>query len=987
MSRLTLAAAGAAVGFAIGGPTGAQIGWAVGSMVGGTFEPNQKSEGPRLGDLAVSGSSYGTPIPWVAGSPRVAGQVVWASSKREIATTQTQGKGGGGGQEYTSYTYEVDLLILLSDNQISGVSRVWLNGELAWAGVGLRDPLWSRMTVYGGEASQLPDPTYEAAVGTANAPAYRGRGTVMIQGLQLGGSGQIPNITFEINATTPVYPSGATVLMLRGDGAAGSTAIVDSSGYARTIASAGVTNEPDILTADKGSLKFTGGGGLTVSRQTPDYGLDFGKSDFTLEAWVNLSAVTIYGQVLFSLPSFSGNPGNSLYLHAYYSFGNTLYYSFSSPGGSGSSGDIGGGGYAAGTRFHLCLMRVGIYMQVFVNGTFVGNLGIFGSGDVSYGTFNIGSGLTGAMDEVRISRGRMYTLNASGNFLAPSPPLSVVNDYVIGARIYNSPTVKSVVESACQLSGLSASQMDTTALSAITPVVRGLSVARVSNARNVLQVLGQAYNFDVVLSDKLYFRLRGQSAVGVIPFEDLGCDGADPLTLRMVNEMEVPAQLAITYSNVDNDHQSDTQYSDRLISGQESTSAVQLPLVLTASEAKAMADAQLMDKVISMTTTTIAVGLKHSNYEPTDVLILTGDDASTWRTRVVKKSEQAGVVKLDLVLDDASVFTQAGVTTAGDQGQTAIYSAPGSSLMLLDIALLQDSDNGPGHYAAIRGDGARWQSASLYQSRVNNAYNPVGTVFNSGNFGTCLTALTASTAAGVFDEASAVTVSVGQGQLASATRKAMLDSPLVNAALIGSELVQYRTATLVSAGVYTLSGFLRGRRGTEWAMGSHAAGEAFCVIGVAGMLMVPLQSADLGKPLYYKAASAGQRLSAVAYQTITPTGVLLKPFSPVDCRANRTTTDTVLTWKRRTRLAPRFVGTLGINVPLGEAAESYEVEVYSSAAFTTLKRTIAGLSSATATYTSAQQVADFGTNQSVMYLKIYQLSATVGRGYALTVTV
>lgn len=51
------------------------------------------------------------------------------------------------------------------------------------------------MRFYSGDAAQLPDPTYEAAV--TSAPAYRGRITVMLEGLQLGNSGVIPNLTFE----------------------------------------------------------------------------------------------------------------------------------------------------------------------------------------------------------------------------------------------------------------------------------------------------------------------------------------------------------------------------------------------------------------------------------------------------------------------------------------------------------------------------------------------------------------------------------------------------------------------------------------------------------------------------------------------------------------------------------------------------------------------------------------------------------------------
>jgi hypothetical protein len=133
MARVALATVGAVIGSQFG-TDGSQMGWLLGSMVGSAFDPAQKSEGPRLNDLTFSGSTYGTVIPYVLANPRVSGQVIWASTKREIAHTESSGKGGGG-QEYTSYTYEIDMLYLLSDNEIAGVSRIWSNGKLIKSGL------------------------------------------------------------------------------------------------------------------------------------------------------------------------------------------------------------------------------------------------------------------------------------------------------------------------------------------------------------------------------------------------------------------------------------------------------------------------------------------------------------------------------------------------------------------------------------------------------------------------------------------------------------------------------------------------------------------------------------------------------------------------------------------------------------------------------------------------------------------------------------
>ena len=57
--------------------------------------------------------------------------------------------------------------------------------------------------------------------------------------------------------------------------------------------------------------------------------------------------------------------------------------------------------------------------------------------------------------------------------------------------------------------------------------------------------------------------------------------------------------------------------------------------------------------------------------------------------------------------------------------------------------------------------------------------------------------------------------------------------------------------------------------------------------------------------------------------------------------------------------------------------------MFSDGTYTTIKRTISSTAPA-AVYTSADQTTDFGSNQATLYLKIYQMSATVGRGYPLT---
>ncbi len=70
-------------------------------------------------------------------------------------------------------------------------------------------------------------------------------------------------------------------------------------------------------------------------------------------------------------------------------------------------------------------------------------------------------------------------------------------------------------------------------------------------------------------------------------------------------------------------------------------------------------------------------------------------------------------------------------------------------------------------------------------------------------------------------------------------------------------------------------------------------------------------------------------------------------------------------------------------MPLGEDAESYELDILQGAA---LKRRVA-VAAPFYLYPPAAELADFGGPQAALTLRVAQASAAVGRGFARTVTV
>jgi hypothetical protein len=951
MAQLVISAAGAAIGFAVGGPVGAQIGWAVGSAVGASIN-RPKVQGPRLEDLKVGSSQYGTPIPRTYGSPRVPGQIWWASDKREISTTTSAGKGGG--PEVTNYSYEVDLLIGLADNAIDGVTRIWQNGKLIYCNLSTSDyatwsasvntNAWTRLTVYDGAADQQPDAVYEAAVGADLAAAYRGRGCVFIEGLQLGTSGQLPNLTFEIGA--------------------GDFANVQYLG-AITTTSLG-TNLPAHAAGDL--IVAVNSSGTNPPAQN-----------------VAFTTVGVYGSgSSWWRVSYLIDADNSFISSSGFGSQNTTFFVFS------NALQIGQVGFSQASTVDQIAMPsvVADEPSAWLH---VANAAPLAT-EANH-TWQVAPEYEYKEDPNVATSSRISGLWLSTSLQSPNNTAEYISNVAMtaitmqivpalnGSGAASTKTLQATVEELMQAAGMQAWQYDAADLSAQD--VKALAITQPAAVRTTLEQLAAAYFFECTLRDKIYLRPRAEDPVDSVPFADLAAAAdaaaAEPLMLTVANDLEQPPQVAVAYANLLDDHQQGTEYSDRMISGQAATQTVQLALGLTPAEAKGVADAIVVDAAASRTTTTMALPLEYAHLEAGDVVTVLDEDATSYRMRLVRKRDEAGVLTFDAVADDQTALISLQVTDETQAPSGSVTTSSGTLFEPLDIPILRDADDSPGWYVAAKGISTNWPGAQIQASVDDVTFVTAAEVNESAVYGSCSTVLGDYTGVG-FDEINSVTLDVGNGELSSSTRDAMLADATINAMLVGSEIIRFRTATLSSPGVYVLSGLLRGQRGTEWAMAGHGASELAVLLRPQGLRRVTTQSTEIERARYLRGVTLGTVASDATSEIFTDTGVALKPWAPVDLRAQRDQGNAlVLSWKRRTRLAARFTGAAGILVPLGEASESYEVDILDGA---TVVRTIS-TTTAQAVYDATQQQADFGQVQSSVSVKVYQLSATVGRGYPL----
>ena len=565
------------------------------------------------------------------------------------------------------------------------------------------------------------------------------------------------------------------------------------------------------------------------------------------------------------------------------------------------------------------------------------------------------------------------------------------------------PPVSVVQAAICERCGLTPNQYDVTDLSTITRGVCAFPWSQPSGGREPTERLMSSYYYELTVSDKIYFRARGGAPVATIEYEELGAhDGGgnppEPLPLRQGNDIELSAQIALTYANLLNDYQTDTQTSDRLISAVAgSVATVSMSMGFEPDEAKAIANTMLLDQVLALVSGEITVLGHYASIEPTDVIVVRGRNGESFRTRVVKKRDAFPVIGLTLVLDEASILQGLGITDLDYTSSTSVNGPVDTLMELLDIPILRDADNDGGFYVATKGTGVPYAGSAVYKSTNDIDFDDrVATVQESAVFGRCTTILGDWTGPRIFDEVNSVTVNLGRGEASSTTRDLILNSS-ANAFLIGNEIVQARDAEYLGqaadgGNLYELRYLLRGCRGTEWAMTDHVANERCVLLRMTGLRRVSLDNSEIGVDRYYKGVTLGRPESSAPSQSFASGAVGLKPFAPVDLRASRDDSGNVtFTAQRRSRLSVRMIGEGGINVPLGEESEAYEWDIYdpspSNAGYP--NAVIRTLTSSTpeVTYSTTQQAEDGYSPFDPVDVGVYQISAAVGRGYELRGTV
>ena len=548
-------------------------------------------------------------------------------------------------------------------------------------------------------------------------------------------------------------------------------------------------------------------------------------------------------------------------------------------------------------------------------------------------------------------------------------------------------TVRSIVEDVSSLVDYTAgTDIDATELMDTLP---GYIIRTRMTARKALEPLATAFNFRSVESDwMIKFPKRGGASVGNIPQIDLGATAGEvpttqALTKKRVAEDQLFETAIIEYIDPTFDNNPNTQQAKRSAEAIDVGGSLKFdfPGALRNDQAAQIIERMLFQAWSGRTNVSTTLPLKHILKDPGDVVTITKDGKTITLEITNIKLGANSVIQLEGVIDDAIVHlsTAVGASAQGVETQVIILSGQ-SEFFIMDTPLFRDLDDGPGIYvAAGTSEAASWPGASIQRGVSVDALFPLTAVVPSraATYGFAKTAL-ATASANIFDRTNTVNVQLFSGTLSSSTETLVLGG--ANAIRIGTELIQFVTATLESDGTYTLSTLLRGRRGTEWATGTHVVGEDAVFLSNLTVLRIGLDLSDHLTTYFYKSITLGS--SQLSTKTVEEVLTLrsLMPYAPSHVAGTIAAGEWTITFVRRTRTGGSWKDL--VDAPIGEASESYEVDIMSGS---TVKRTLAS-STESITYTSAQQGTDFGDDQTTIEVNVYQLNADVGRGFVTNKT-
>jgi hypothetical protein len=608
-----------------------------------------------------------------------------------------------------------------------------------------------------------------------------------------------------------------------------------------------------------------------------------------------------------------------------------------SPGASGPNNGAGGGGGGGGSRGFSGLTQ-----------------GADGAGGGSYGAGGGGGGSSiGAA--------------SGGNGGAGADGILIVREHFSASSVQQ---LQNVVKEICRRANLPEELIDVSRLSGQVP---GFVIINTYPAMEALRALSQIFLFDPSnFNGKVQFIPRGLNTVATITEDDLLDDEEEIEQDKRGDPIQIPRVLNLNYYDVQGGLAPDKQTSER--SGdRRATGEMQLQtaVVLTADQAAQVVAVQHKVMIEDVRgELSLLLSDKWAKLAPANCVFFSRD-GKTLRLRLAKVETFDGYAQYVALRDRQSAYVAQVEGIPASPILLPANNSVGPTLMEpLDIQILHDVDDALGlsMYVAIAGLTDAWQGAEVELSIDGGAnYIESEQVVTATAMGELVTTLALGDHPAEFpDDINTCNVRIDTlgGELTPSDLEGLLNRE--NLAIIGDEIVQFAEAEEISAGLWQIGYFLRGRKGTTPT--EHAAGSRFVMLD--GLVAVPMALVYLNRSLTLRATSVGAGTDTGTVKTFTYTGQSQTERRVGYLEAAHVGSNVEVSWQGVGRLGG------GASAAHGARFEGYEVDFDDGVA--------AVVTVATDDQAVVQAAGGFSFPLTV---RVYQVNEITGRGPASEVVI
>jgi hypothetical protein len=465
-------------------------------------------------------------------------------------------------------------------------------------------------------------------------------------------------------------------------------------------------------------------------------------------------------------------------------------------------------------------------------------------------------------------------------------------------QIATGQTLADVAEIISGAAGIDAEHNLSTSALAGMPVL-GAAVTAESNCWDALRPMLPAFAVDCAeVSGQLRFYRRNQSVRATIPTDEMGAyvyGDSQPtkFTFSRAADTDLPKETSLSFIDPARDYLANTAAARRSEGNAKSNIVTSLPVVMTAAQGASAAALMLWDAwlgrvSLAFTVTDnwwMTVGLAYA------IPVGEGQHVPYRITRALRGAN--GITEVAAISDEEVSYQASVAHTSGTEPEDESTLFADTRLILIDGAILDDGHDDFGFYVIMGGSEAYWNRGAIQVSGDGITFATIIDQPLSSVMGDVTGTLAAGTTTGLddtLDTTSVLTVVLlHDGMTLSSATDTELDG-YANFVFVGKdglgEYLQFKTAAKIAPKTWQLTNLRRGRKGSDFAIGTHASGEEFVVLdGVDGegrFRIVYSDDSSWGDPITFRGVTLHQDEADADTQTFTNTGEGKRPYSPVN---------------------------------------------------------------------------------------------------------